>query len=96
MKGSNSRPGLPAAQGLYHPRLEHDGCGIGFVASIEGRQSHDIVRKGIEILIRLAHRGACGCDPQTGDGAGILIQIPHSFFERECAQLGFTLPAPGE
>jgi glutamate synthase (NADPH/NADH) large chain len=96
MKGKDSRPGLPTAQGLYHPRLEHDGCGIGFVASIEGRQSHDIVRKGIEILIRLAHRGACGCDPETGDGAGVLIQIPHGFFERECAEIGFTLPPPGE
>jgi glutamate synthase (NADPH/NADH) large chain len=96
MRGSDSRPGLPAAQGLYHPKLEHDGCGIGFVASIEGRQSHDIVRKGIQILIRLAHRGACGCDPETGDGAGILIQIPHAFFELECARIGFTLPPPGE
>jgi glutamate synthase (NADPH/NADH) large chain len=88
--------GLPAAQGLYSPLHEHDNCGVGFVANIEGQKSHDIVLKGIQILINLTHRGACGCDPQTGDGAGILIQIPHSFFERECAQLGFTLPAPGE
>jgi glutamate synthase domain-containing protein 2/glutamate synthase domain-containing protein 1/glutamate synthase domain-containing protein 3 len=88
--------GVPEEQGLYRPQHEHDGCGIGFVADIEGRKSHDIVLKGIEILINLTHRGACGCDPKTGDGAGILIQIPHSFFERECASLGVTLPAPGE
>ena len=88
--------GLPAAQGLYRPEHEHDGCGIGFVADIAGRKSHDIVLKGIQILVNLAHRGACGCDPQTGDGAGILIQIPHSFFDRECTRLGFKLPAPGE
>jgi glutamate synthase domain-containing protein 2/glutamate synthase domain-containing protein 1/glutamate synthase domain-containing protein 3 len=88
--------GLPPAQGLYRPEHEHDACGIGFVASIEGRKSHDIVLKGIQILINLTHRGACGCDPQTGDGAGILIQIPHAFFEREAASLGFSLPSPGE
>ncbi len=87
---------FPPAQGLYSPQHEHDACGVGFVASIEGQKSHDIVLKGIQILINLTHRGACGCDPQTGDGAGILIQIPHAFFARECAQLGFTLPAPGE
>ena len=61
-----------------------------------GSASHDIVLKGIQILINLTHRGACGCDPQTGDGAGILIQIPHAFFDRECSELGFTLPSPGE
>src|SRR5271169_2192537 len=87
--------GLPAAQGLYRPEHEHDACGIGFVANIEGCKSHDIVLKGVQILINLAHRGACGCDPQTGDGAGILIQIPHAFFEREAASLGFSLPEPG-
>ena len=88
--------GVPAAQGLYSPQHEHDGCGVGFVANIEGQKSHDIVLKGIQVLINLTHRGACGCDPQTGDGAGILIQIPHSFFERECARIGFTVPSPGE
>src|SRR5271154_2299840 len=88
--------GLPKAQGLYRPENEHDACGLGFVANIEGQKSHDIVLKGIQILVNLTHRGACGCDPETGDGAGILIQIPHKFFERECATLGFTLPAPGE
>ncbi|MDP2996109.1 MAG: glutamate synthase large subunit, partial [Bryobacterales bacterium] len=88
--------GLPSAQGLYDPANEHDACGIGFVVDIEGRKSHDIILKGIQILINLAHRGACGCDPGTGDGAGVLIQIPHRFFEKKCAKLGFALPAPGE
>ncbi len=86
----------PSAQGLYDPRNEHDACGMGFVANIKGQKSHDIIEKGIQILINLTHRGACGCDPETGDGAGVLIQIPHKFFAREAAALGFTLPAPGE
>jgi glutamate synthase domain-containing protein 1 len=88
--------GPPPQQGLYDPRLERDACGIGFVANIKGRKSHEIIIKGIEILVNLAHRGACGCDPQTGDGAGVLIQVPHAFFARECSKLGFTLPGPGE
>jgi glutamate synthase (ferredoxin) len=88
--------GLPAQQGLYDPRNEHDACGIGFVVNTKGEQSHEIISKGLQILINLAHRGACGCDPETGDGAGILIQIPHKFFARECEALGFTLPPPGE
>ena len=95
MTWSSSICGLPPAQGLYDPAHEHDACGMGFVASIRGHKSHDIVRKGIEVLVNLTHRGACGCDPETGDGAGILIQIPHKFFARECAKLGFLLPAPG-
>jgi glutamate synthase (NADPH) large chain len=88
--------GLPPAQGLYDPAHEHDACGIGFVASIRCEKTHEIVRQGIQVLINLTHRGACGCDPETGDGAGILIQIPHKFFARECSQLGFELPAEGE
>ncbi len=88
--------GLPPAQGMYDPAHEHDACGIGFVASVRGEKSHEIIRQGIQVLINLTHRGACGCDPETGDGAGVLIQIPHKFFARECAQLGFTLPQPGE
>jgi glutamate synthase domain-containing protein 2/glutamate synthase domain-containing protein 1/glutamate synthase domain-containing protein 3 len=92
----NGSTGLPPAQGLYHPRDEHDACGIGFVASINGQKSHDIILKGIQVLINLTHRGACGCDPETGDGAGVLIQIPHAFFARQCAKLGFTLPPSGE
>ena len=85
----------PEAQGLYHPSHEHDACGMGFVVNLDGRKTHEIVQKGIQILINLTHRGACGCDPDTGDGAGVLIQIPHEFFARECAKLGFTLPEPG-
>jgi glutamate synthase (NADPH) large chain len=91
----NSRNGLPPAQGLYNPAHEHDACGIGFVASIGGHKSHDIISKGIQVLLNLAHRGACGCDPETGDGAGVLIQIPHKFFARECEKLGFALPKAG-
>jgi glutamate synthase domain-containing protein 2/glutamate synthase domain-containing protein 1/glutamate synthase domain-containing protein 3 len=96
MKQKYPYKGLPPAQGLYNPQHEHDACGIGFIADIEGRKSHDIVLKGIQILINLTHRGACGCDPQTGDGAGILIQIPHAFYARECKALGFDLPSPGQ
>jgi glutamate synthase (NADPH/NADH) large chain len=90
------RRGLPAPQGLYDPANERDSCGIGFVANIKGQKSHEIILKGIQVLINLTHRGACGCDPETGDGAGVLIQIPHKFFARECAKIGFTLPEPGE
>ena len=86
----------PKAQGLYDARNEHDACGIGFVASVRGDKSHDIVTKGIQVLVNLTHRGACGCDPETGDGAGLLIQIPYKFFVRECASLGIPLPNPGE
>jgi len=93
---SSPVPGLPCAQGLYDPRHEHDACGIGFVANLKGQKSHDIIQKGIQILVNLTHRGACGCDPDTGDGAGVLIQIPHEFFARQTQRLGFTLPAPGE
>ena len=88
--------GLPEEQGLYSPVHEHDACGLGFVANIKGQKSHDIILKGLQILINLTHRGACGCDPETGDGAGILIQIPHEFFVKESARLGFTLPEPGQ
>src|SRR6266511_5517178 len=88
--------GLPPAQGLYDPATERDACGIGFVANIKGQKSHDIVAKGIQVLINLTHRGACGCDPETGDGAGVTIQIPHKFFARECSRLGFILPPAGE
>ena len=85
----------PPAQGLYHPSQEHDACGIGFVANVRGQQSHKIISQGIQVLLNLTHRGACGCDPETGDGAGILIQVPHKFFARECRKLGFELPKPG-
>jgi glutamate synthase domain-containing protein 2/glutamate synthase domain-containing protein 1/glutamate synthase domain-containing protein 3 len=96
MQGESLSRGLPERQGLYDPACERDACGIGFVVNIKGERSHDIILKGIQILLNLQHRGACGCDPETGDGAGVLIQIPHEFFARECASIGFTLPNPGE
>jgi glutamate synthase (ferredoxin) len=85
----------PAPQGLYDPSNEHDACGVGFIADIQGRKSHKIVRDGLTALINLDHRGACGCEANTGDGAGILIQIPHEFFKARLAQLGIELPEPG-
>jgi len=96
MEKSNFRSRIPDPQGLYHPYNEHDACGMGLVASIRGEKSHEIIRKGLEVLINLTHRGAAGCDPETGDGAGILIQIPHAFFVRECTELGWKLPGAGE
>src|SRR5437588_672856 len=86
--------GTPTKQGLYDPRFEHDACGIGFVADIKGRKSHDVVLKAIQVLLNLEHRGACGCEANTGDGAGILLQLPDSFFRQHVAKL--KLPAPGE
>ncbi len=87
---------LPHPQGLYDPAAERDSCGIGFVVDVKGRPSHRIIEQGIQILINLTHRGAAGCDPETGDGAGLLIQIPHAFFARECDRLGFALPPAGQ
>ena len=95
---SNSHPSVnrkPVKQGLYDPRNEHDACGVGFVAHIKNEKSHDIVEKGLEILERLTHRGAAGADPREGDGAGILLQIPHQFFEAVTADLNFDLPSAG-
>ncbi|MDE3224132.1 MAG: glutamate synthase subunit alpha, partial [Nitrospirota bacterium] len=89
-------PGLPPKQGLYDPRNEKDSCGIGFVASIKGHKSHGIVRQGLQVLENLYHRGAQGCDPCTGDGAGILLQIPHEFLRRAAADVGVKLPGLGE
>src|SRR5229473_1112321 len=88
-------PGLPPAQGLYDPAHEHDACGVGFVVDIKGRKSHGIVTQALTVLKNLLHRGACGCEVNTGDGAGILIQMPHLFLTRECAALGVALPEPG-
>src|ERR1700726_4801769 len=86
----------PPAEGLYDPALEKDSCGVGFIANIKGKKSHQIVRDAINILCNLEHRGAVGADPRAGDGAGILVQIPHAFFERKAAEIGFQLPKPGE
>jgi glutamate synthase (NADPH) large chain len=81
---------------LYDPRNEHDACGIGFIVNVNAERSHETIMKGIQILVNLAHRGASGSDPKTGDGAGITIQIPHKFFVKECGKLGLTLPPEGE
>lgn len=87
--------GLPPKQGLYDPSHEHDACGVGFVVNIKGRKTHEIVQQGLEVLRNLDHRGACGCEANTGDGAGLLMQIPHRFFGRVAPELGFDLPPPG-
>ncbi len=87
--------GLPDAQGLYDPAKEHDACGVGFVANMHNRKSHDLVRMGLEILLNLDHRGATGADPKAGDGCGMLLQIPHEFFVAEAAEHGFALPERG-
>jgi glutamate synthase (ferredoxin) len=86
---------LPEKQGLYDPRYEHDACGMGFVVNIKGEKSHSIIDDALTVLENLNHRGASGADECTGDGAGILIQIPHTFFKRECDVLGFNLPPKG-
>src|SRR6266705_2661573 len=88
--------GRPPAEGLYDPSLEKDSCGVGFIANIKGKKSHQIVSDAMNILCNLEHRGAVGADPRFGDGAGILVQIPHAFFKRKAAEIGFALPAPGE
>lgn len=90
------KSGLPAPFGLYRPEFEHDNCGVGFVANIDGKATHEIVQQGIEVLERLVHRGACGCDPDTGDGAGIMIQMPDEFLRDATSDLPFDLPTFGE
>ena len=96
VKQSIPNIGLPKKQGLYDPKFEKDNCGIGFIASIKGEKSHEIVQKGLMILQNLSHRGATGCDETTGDGAGIMIQIPHEFFKKKCEELNIDLPGEGE
>lgn len=88
--------GIPPKQGLYDPKFEHDACGIGFVVNIKGSKSHEIVEQALTILMNLSHRGGTGSESNTGDGAGILIQIPHAFFSKSCIEAGFSLPSPGE
>src|SRR5882762_4350653 len=82
--------------GLYDPSFEHDSCGIGFVANIKGSKSHPIISDALTVLENMEHRGACGCENNTGDGAGIMIQIPHEFFFDECLKLGVHLPSYGK
>ncbi len=86
----------PGKQGLYDPLHEHDSCGVGFIADLKNRKSHQVVSDALQVLLNLEHRGACGCEKNTGDGAGILVQTPHRFFLRECERLGIRLPAPGD
>ncbi|MGA2557889.1 MAG: hypothetical protein ABSG04_16590, partial [Verrucomicrobiota bacterium] len=98
MSPPQKMPGAPAGwpprQGLYDPQFEHEACGVGFVVNLKGRKSHKIIRDALTILINLNHRGACGCEANTGDGAGILMQIPHAFFKEVCRKDTIPLPSP--
>ncbi len=87
---------MKPAQGLYDPRYEHDACGVGFVVDVKGRRSHRIIADALTVLSNLRHRGACGCEKNTGDGAGILLQVPHAFLKEVCRREKIDLPAPGE
>ena len=96
--GSTNRPytGPPGKQGLYDPANEKESCGVGFVAHIKGQRSHQIVLDAYEVLLAMDHRGACGCEPNTGDGAGILTALPHEFLSRIASQqLSVELPPAG-
>src|SRR5829696_3514792 len=88
--------GLPHRQGLYDPANEHDACGVGFVANIKGRKSHEVIEAGLQILVNLDHRGAVGADPLVGDGAGVLIQIPDGLYRAWAEAAGVDLPPAGE
>ncbi len=90
------RGGPPPAQGLYDPRFEHDSCGVGFVVNIKGERSHKLVRQAFEVGLNLLHRGACGCEANTGDGAGMLLQVPHEFLAKAAPAAGIDLPGAGE
>src|SRR5437588_11106268 len=94
--GEREHSWRPEAIGLYDPSSEKDSCGLGFIANIKGKKSHQIVSDALDILCNLEHRGAVGADPRAGDGAGILVQIPHAFFARKAAEIGFKLPQPGD
>ena len=83
----------PSKQGLYDPKQEHDACGIGFLVDLKGRSSHKLVQQAVQMLLNLEHRGACGCEENTGDGAGLLLQVPHRFFSQVCPELGISLPS---
>src|SRR5690242_9259918 len=88
--------GLPAPQGLYDPAFEHDACGVGFICHIKGKGSNKIVSDSLTMLENMNHRGACGCESNSGDGAGILVSMPDKFLRRETDRLGFKLPKLGE
>src|SRR5215471_7781042 len=89
-------PGTPGKRGLYEPWFEHEACGVGFVADVKGRKSHRILQQAIQVLRNLDHRGACGCEANTGDGAGVLIQMPHAFFQQVARKDRLSLPGPAE
>src|SRR5437879_8074034 len=94
--GRPTRTGPPPKQGLYDPQFEHEACGVGFVVNIKGRKSHAIIQQALEVLLNLDHRGACGCEANTGDGAGILIQPQHRFLKLAAKEARVKLPGPGE
>ena len=96
MAYKKERLGPPPKQGLYDPQFEHDACGVGFVVDIKGRKSHRILQQAIEVLRNLDHRGACGCEVNTGDGAGVLLQMPHGFLLEACRKARIALPEPGQ
>src|SRR5271155_4029813 len=87
--------GTPSAQGLYDPRFEHDACGVGFICHIKGQASQKIVADALQMLENMNHRGACGCEENSGDGAGILVKLPDAFMRAECKALSIELPAAG-
>ncbi len=89
-------PGLPVADGLYDPRFEHDNCGFGFVANVTGERSHLLVTRALEMLTNMEHRGGCGCDPGSGDGAGVLVGMPDAFLRRAAEEIKIELPPVGE
>src|SRR5512138_333214 len=94
--GTDRQLGPPVKQGLYDPQFEHEACGVGFVVNIKGRKSHAIIQQALQVLLNLNHRGACGCEANTGDGAGILIQPPHEFLKLVAREARVSLPGPGE
>lgn len=96
-KNAHYRSAPPEAQGMYDPINEHDACGVGFIVNIAGEKSHKLVLDAVQILVNLQHRGACGCEDNSGDGAGILLQLPEKFLTRACAEIGISLPRhPGD
>src|SRR5690348_17885948 len=95
-KANSNRPAqisAPPKQGLYDPQFEHEACGVGFVVSMKGKKSHTIVRQALQVLLNLDHRGACGCEVNTGDGAGILMQTPHEFLQVAAKEAKISLPS---
>jgi glutamate synthase domain-containing protein 2/glutamate synthase domain-containing protein 1/glutamate synthase domain-containing protein 3 len=95
-KESKRFPGLPEKQGLYDPQNEHDNCGVGFLCHLRGEKSHKIVQGALEMCLNMDHRGGCGCDANTGDGAGLFLQLPHKFFQTVTRDLKFSLPNEGD